>query len=604
VSTAGAAYCWGYNTYGELGNNSTTQSTTAVAVSVAGVLAGVSLAQVSVGLAHVCVQDTTAVLYCWGLNSSGQVGNPDTGVNFLVPVVVSFQAIPLGSISAGFNHACLIRSGKAFCWGDNTYGELGNTSTTSSSVPVPVSTAGVLAGVTLTQVAAGTQFTCALSSAGAVYCWGLGTSGQLGNSASASSNVPVAVTSSGVLAGLTITQVTAGAAFACALSSTGLSFCWGLGTSGQLGNNGVISSNAPVAVLATGALNGKTLTQISGGGAFACGVSSLGLAYCWGYDIDGELGNTANSNSPVPAAVTATGVLAGLTLTQVTTGASSACALASTTAAFCWGLGTSGQLGNGASSTSNVPVTVTSTTGLVGTQISAGGTTACALYNGVASCWGSGGNGQLGNGTTTAAQNVPVAVTTSGALAGVSLGEISVGTNFVCALDTTGLAYCWGSNSSGQDGNPVSTTQFLVPVLVQSAASSALAAIATGYNHACLIRNASAYCWGDNTEGELGNNSTVSSLVQAPVYTGGVLAGVTLTQITTGTGSTCALSAAGAAYCWGDNSQGELGNNSAAAQSNVPVAVSTAGVLSGVTLTQITAGLYFACGLGSTGAAY
>ena len=125
---------------------------------------------------------------------------------------------------------------------------------------MPVYTGGVLSGVTLTQVAAGDNYTCALSSAGAVYCWGVNSDGQLGNSANTTSDVPVAVTTSGALSGVTITQISAGHGGPCALGSTGAAYCWGLGTSGQLGNNTIVNSNVPVLVS-----GGLTLTQIDTG---------------------------------------------------------------------------------------------------------------------------------------------------------------------------------------------------------------------------------------------------------------------------------------------------------------------------------------------------
>ncbi len=170
---------------------------------------------------------------CWGLNSSGQLGNPVTGKNSLVPAPVTSSPSYIG---AGISHSCMLRNGLAFCWGNNGSGQLGNNSTTSSSVPVAVYTGGALSGVTLMQITAGQSFTCALSTAGAVYCWGRNVYGQLGNGTTTQSNVPVAVSTSGVLSGVTVTQVTAGDEGACALSSAGAAYCWGFDSYGQLGN--------------------------------------------------------------------------------------------------------------------------------------------------------------------------------------------------------------------------------------------------------------------------------------------------------------------------------------------------------------------------------
>ena len=158
-----------------------------------GLGSGETLAQVSLGTNFACALDSANAVYCWGLNTSGQVGNPATGTHFLVPTAVTSQS----TISAGYTHSCMIRNGRAYCWGDNTYGELGNGTTTSSSTPVAVATSGVLSGVILTQITAGYYFTCALSSTGSVYCWGRNAEGELGNGTTTASSTPVAVSTSG-----------------------------------------------------------------------------------------------------------------------------------------------------------------------------------------------------------------------------------------------------------------------------------------------------------------------------------------------------------------------------------------------------------------------
>ncbi len=269
-----------------------------------GLGAGETLTQISLGTNFGCAVDSANAVYCWGLNTSGQVGNPAVGTHFVVPTAVTSQS----TISAGYTHSCLIRNGTAYCWGDNSDGELGSSSTVSSSVPVAVSTSGVLSGVILTQIVAGYFFTCALSGAGAVYCWGFNADGELGNNSTANSSVPVAVSRSGVLSGVTVTQITADSGYnACALGSNGLAYCWGRNSDGQLGNNTVTSSSVPVAVSTAGVLSGLTLTQISVGNVFACALGSAGAAYCWGYNASGQLGNGSAASSSVPAAVTATG---------------------------------------------------------------------------------------------------------------------------------------------------------------------------------------------------------------------------------------------------------------------------------------------------------
>src|ERR1039457_6042069 len=207
-------------------------------------------------------------------------------------------------ITAGSFHSCAIESGKAYCWGDNGSGQLGNGSTVGSSVPVAVDTSGVLAGQALTQITAGDAYTCALDAAGAAYCWGNNGSGQLGDGGTVSnSSVPVAVDTSGVL------------------EAAGAAYCWGDNGTGQLGDGGTaFDSSVPVAVDTSGVLAGRALTQITVGWYDTCALDASGAACCWGYNADGELGNGKASDSSVPVAVDTSGVLAGRALTQIAAG--------------------------------------------------------------------------------------------------------------------------------------------------------------------------------------------------------------------------------------------------------------------------------------------
>jgi len=659
LTSAGAAYCWGDNADGGLGNSSTTDSHVPVAVTTSGTpISGVTLTQITAGVFFTCALGSAGAAYCWGLGTSGQLGNGTTTAAQDTAVAVTTSGTPISGVTltqvtAGDVTACALSSaGAAYCWGDDTNGELGNGATTAAQkTAVAVTTSGVLSGVTLTQVSAGNDFTCALGSAGAAYCWGDDTNGELGNNSTTQSNVPVAVFTSGVLSGKTLTQIVAfndtcvldsagtaycwgyngagqagnadtavsfpvpvtvaaaqpvtiaaGTSHSCEIR-VGTAYCWGDGTNGELGDNTTISSNVPVAASTGGALSGVTLTQITAGTNFTCALSTAGAAYCWGLGTNGQLGNGTTTSSSVPVAVTTSGALSGVTLTQITADGASACVLDSAGAAYCWGAGGSGQLGNGAMTAAQSTAVAVTTSGVLSgvtlTQITAGSNSVSALAStGSAYSWGAGAIGQLGNNSTTAAQSTAVAVTTAG-VSGVTLSQISVGTTFACALTGTGAAYCWGEDGSAQIGNPATAVNFLVPTAVTSQAEM----ISAGSGDACLIRNGKAFCWGLNANGQLGNNSTTQSLVPVAVTTSGALSGVTLTQVAAGTGFTCALSSAGAAYCWGLNTNGQLGNNSTT-QSLVPVAVTTSGALSGVALTQIGAGTSFACGLASTGTAY
>jgi alpha-tubulin suppressor-like RCC1 family protein len=392
------------------------------------------------------------------------------GLGSLVPEAQPAQAAAPGgtSVAAGGEHACAVVSGNAYCWGEGFSGELGDSGNSNVGAAVPVDTSGVLAGKTLVQIAAGYAHTCALDSAGAMYCWGLNLYGQLGDGSTTSSNVPVAVDTSGALAGKTITQITTGVTATCVLDSAGAAYCWGYNAYGQLGDGSTTSSNVPVAVDTSGVLAGKTLTQIDSGYERTCALDSAGAAFCWGRNTEGQLGDGSTTSSSVPVAVDTSGVLAGQTLTQISASWHHTCAVDAAGAAFCWGLNSEGQLGDGNITNSTVPVAVDASGVLAGKtviQLTAGAHDTCALdAAGSAYCWGYDHYGELGNASTTDS-SIPVAVDTGGVLAGKALTRITAGTWATCALDSAGAVYCWGRNASGELGDD-STLPSAVPVLV------------------------------------------------------------------------------------------------------------------------------------------
>jgi Regulator of chromosome condensation (RCC1) repeat/Abnormal spindle-like microcephaly-assoc'd, ASPM-SPD-2-Hydin len=212
ATAVGKAYCWGNNKYGQLGNNTATDSPVPVAVDTSGVLTG-AVSTISAGNGATCAAAGGAA-YCWGSNASGQLGN-NTTTDSPVPVAVDIGTGTVATISTGYSHTCATAGGKAYCWGSNTSGELGNGTTIGSKVPVGASTSGVLTGA-VTAISAGTDFTCAVAS-GKAYCWGFNGHGELGNNTTTGSSVPVAVETSGVLTG-TVTAISAGGLQTAALS--------------------------------------------------------------------------------------------------------------------------------------------------------------------------------------------------------------------------------------------------------------------------------------------------------------------------------------------------------------------------------------------------
>ena len=373
----------------------------------------------------------------------------------------AFAAPVLNGVDAGAYHTCAVVSGAVYCWGRNVDGRIGDGGNSPRTAAVPVDTGGVLAGLRMTRLSSGGTNTCALSSAGRAYCWGAGSSGQLGDGDTVRRTSPVAVDTGGVLSGVRLTRISAGWLHACALSATGRAYCWGKGSGGRLGDGATVSRTSPVPVH----MGGVPLVEISAGRGHTCAVSPVGGVYCWGAGSSGQLGNGRTGRAPVPAPVDPGGALSGVTITQIAAGADHTCALSSSGAAYCWGRNTSGQLGDGDTINRASPVAVDTSGALSGvtiTQIAAGADHTCALSSsGAVYCWGRNTSGQLGDGETINRAS-PIAVDTGAALPGVPLRGITAGNNHSCAASAT-VVYCWGLNSSGQLGDG-STTDRTGPV--------------------------------------------------------------------------------------------------------------------------------------------
>lgn len=372
----------------------------------------------------------------------------------------SYGSVELGScivswtqVSSGKDFICgVTNTAKVYCWGNNSNGQLGNNSTTSSAVPVAVDTSGVLSGKTIKFVSSGTYHACAIASDDNIYCWGANGWGQLGTGTTNGSMVPVAIDKTGVMNGKTIKMMMAGNSHSCVVASDNLPYCWGANSSGQLGDGTGVENHSPVAVTMSGVLSGKTIKYLSSAdAAHTCVIASDDNGYCWGYNFAGQIGNGATSAALAPAAVNTAGVLSGRTLKSITVGSFHTCAVASDNNAYCWGYNSGyGQLGSGAGTDSSVPLAVVMNGALNGKtvkMISGGGYHTCAIGsddNGY--CWGSNssGAGQLGN-NSPIGTNAPVSVVMNGALNGKTLKSISLGYEFSCGLASDNALYCWGT---------------------------------------------------------------------------------------------------------------------------------------------------------------
>jgi alpha-tubulin suppressor-like RCC1 family protein len=332
VVAGGAVHCWGAGAVGQLGNNTTANTSTPVSVS-----GLVHVVEVSSTQDHTCALINDGTVRCWGVNASGQLGNHTTTTS---PVPVKVQGLNhVVAISAGYISTCaLIADRTVRCWGDNALGELGNGTTTSSLSPVKVSGLTHVVGIS-----GGGSFSCALRSDGKVRCWGGNGAGELGNGTTTNSSTPVEV--SGVSHAR---ELSAGATRACAVVSGGAVRCWGENSAGELGNGTTTSSltSTPVAGLV-----GVTILSL---GFFDSCAAASGHVFCWGSNAQGEVGD-GSTTSPrlTPSAVARLGLVRELSV-----GGAHVCVRRTGGSLRCWGYNFYGELGNGTTVDSSFPVPV------------------------------------------------------------------------------------------------------------------------------------------------------------------------------------------------------------------------------------------------------
>ena len=289
-------------------------------------------------------------------------------------------------------------------------------------------------------------------------------------------------------------------------------------------------------------VNGAVLhvTQISAGYRHTCAVTTSGGLTCWGDNANGQLGDGTiiNKKSPTTVPTLSSGV------TRVSAGGSHTCALTTGGGLKCWGANNYGQLGDGTTTPRKVPTDVQGLTSNVA-SIAAGNVHTCAVtISGAAKCWGSGTLGSLGDGTATD-KTAPVVV--SGLSTGVA--SLTAGHGHTCVVTTSGAAKCWGYNYSGQVGNGGLYTTQNTPATVNGLSSN-VALITAGYQHTCALTTlGEALCWGANGYGQIGDGSTTNR--SAPTVVSSLNAGTA--ALSAGFSHTCALTAVGAAKCWGYN---------------------------------------------------
>ncbi len=605
ILPGGAAECWGGNSFGELGTGDTAEALTPQPVS--GGLAwssigggslstcgltvqevpycwgevlpggipsptlspvplggGVSLRSLTVGAGHACGLDRGGQAYCWHGNAHGEVGvAPQTSwIPDPTPVATTLR---FRQISAGNGVTCgLTRTGRAYCWGSNAWGMLGNGGTADESAPSPVATTNRFA-----RISVGDGIVCAATFAGDAWCWGDGTLGGLGNGQFGTGAVraPVAV-----VGGHRFANITVGSVFACGLTGGGVAYCWGWNGDGALGAGDLTDRADPTPV--SGGLN---FTTLHAGFDFVCGRTAGGGSACWGGNLNGRTGTGRTDVLVLP-----TPAVALPAFVSITSGDEHSCGLTSGGTAYCWGGNGLSQLGDGTTGAPRYAAAAV-TGGIQFTSLDAGGHGTCGLgTDSLAYCWGGNKYGQVGDGTTTDRQ-VPTAV--SGGLKFVLLRH---GTgDHVCGITETYRLYCWGQNADGQLGDGTLLTR-TVPAPI--ADTQAFTSVSLGYQHTCALTPAhQAYCWGKGKA--VGSGDSTGS--PTPVAVAG---GLSFSAISAGGFHSCGLDLSGAAFCWGSGGGGQLGGGDLG-DAMTPTAISGAGLF-----VALRSGLTATCGLDSSGA--
>jgi alpha-tubulin suppressor-like RCC1 family protein len=559
VAAGGAVMCWGQNNKGQLGNASTTSSSTPVNTGVSGAI------DVATGAEFSCAVKTGGEVWCWGDNTNGQFGN-GTVVSSTTPVNTTITGAT--RVSAGFAHACAIMTaGTVSCWGT---GPLGTDTSSKSQVPLQVpgiTNAAVIAG--------GLTNTCVALQTGAVQCWGPNAHGELGNGTTTESKLPTPVT------GVTgATALAVGGSHACAVVAAGAVQCWGDNSLSQLGLGqfsgpmGCGNTGPACSLTALAVRNVINAVDVAAGDSHTCAVLSDDRVKCWGWNGSGQLGTGQYGNGgglpratrPVfatPIAVAAGGNLVG----------ANSCALLAAGTVKCWGYNGAGAVGNGG--TNLIQSSPAAAQGLTtATSISVGGHSCATLDNQKVQCWGSNNFGELGAAAAQPHQTTPIDVPGLFAVAGVTAGRLST-----CAIraDMGGMRElrCWGVNNNGQLGvsatgmgscstlvgnEPCTSTPMLIPFL-------RAVAVGGGSEHTCaVLDDGTVRCWGQNAFNQLGNTG------------GNAFAPVTVAGITNAIGiavadfHNCALIADGTVQCWGRNRSGQMGNGTTL-QSGIPTTV-------------------------------
>jgi alpha-tubulin suppressor-like RCC1 family protein len=337
VASDARGYCWGGNNSGAIGDGTTTQRMRPVLIE-----GGLQFRQISAGSGNggtTCGVAMDFKAYCWGANNKGQIGDGTTATR-LKPVAVAGGHL-FRRVDSEFFHTCGVSypDNRGYCWGYNFYGQLGDGTTTDRLMPAAI--AGTLR---FRQVTTGGVHTCGVTTDDRAFCWGSNQYGQIGDNSTVAKRLRPAL----VVGGHPFMQVDAGNYHTCAVTTGNVAFCWGNGRNGEVGNGKTYLSFSPKRVA-----GGLSFDRVTAGLSHSCGETTLNRAYCWGSNTFGQLGDGTNSQrlTPVPVA-------GGHAFGQLSAGYVHTCGRTPAGVAYCWGENFNGELGDGTTDDSSTPVAV------------------------------------------------------------------------------------------------------------------------------------------------------------------------------------------------------------------------------------------------------
>lgn len=626
IHTDGRLFCTGEATYGRLGNNDRyTNLYKPHEVDMSGVPEDNNFLTVSNGDTVTCAVHNTGKVFCWGHPDQGQIGQGSTSGYIMTPVEIDMGAHAESNdfitvdTSAG-DHSCGVHSsGQLFCWGRNGNSQLGNGLTANSSTPIKVDMSGTSYSNDFTDVSTGLNMTCGVHATGRIFCWGLGTDGRLGTGSTASQTTPTEFDMSAHgLYDNDFVQVSALWDTTCGLHSSGKIFCTGDAADFSLGNGSISDVSSPVEIdmSAHGIANDFKFVDISNG--TGCAVHVNDKLYCWGNNQRGQLGNETNINSGTPIEPVLTFVGKTNNFKQVATyrypfswQEAHTCALHADDTFVCTGEVRHGKLGTSHTDYKDVFTEIDMTAHAESNDfidIDVGEDQSCGIHSsGKVFCWGSNSAGILGNGGGNG--ETPVEIDMSAHADSNNFQEISMNYDSACGIHaTSNKLYCWGyNNTTGGVGVGTTTYSYTTPVEVDMSVVSktnSFKSVGTSSRTSCGIHtDGSLMCWGENTDGEVGDNSTTTRL--SPVLVNTAVAGVTndFVKVSGGGNDTfCALHSNSKIYCWGAGAHGVTPTVNEYVPMEIDMNANHPGVAN--SFIDVSATMYNACGIHSTGKVY